>query len=89
VPFLAPLTILIFVFAGATAIFRFFGFILLFPVQFSLSYVIGVIDWFSVVPFASFQVKNLSWLWLLPVYAVLIWLAKAEREKQRLKFLDY
>ena len=76
VPFLAPITVLIFIFGILGMIFPFFGLVLSFPVQFSLSYVINVVDAFSKASFASLKIENLSWAWLAISYSVLLFAVK-------------
>ena len=89
VPFLAPITILIFIFAMSGMIFSGFGWILSWPAWLVLSYLVGIIDWFSKLPFASLNLNNIHWVWLLISYAPLGFLVWRIQEKQKLKFLNY
>ena len=89
VPFLAPITILIFVFGLFGMIFGPVGYILSWPTWLCLTYIIGVVDWFSKFPFASLTMKNLHWLWLIIFYIILVIITWRLREKQKLKFLQY
>ena len=89
VPFLAPITILIFIFAISGMIFSGFGWILSWPTWLVLSYLVGIIDWFSKIPFASLNLNNVHWAWLIISYAPLGFLVWRIQEKQKLKFLNY
>jgi len=89
VPFLAPITILIFIFAMSGMIFSVFGWILSWPTWLVLSYIVNIIDWFSKIPFASLNLNNVHWAWLLISYAFLGFLVWRIQEKQKLKFLNY
>jgi len=71
VPFLAPITILVFLFGLLAILFWPLAFILSWPVWFSLTYIIGVIDSFSKIPFASLSV-GLSLSWLIIFYFILV-----------------
>ncbi|MBI2626547.1 MAG: ComEC/Rec2 family competence protein [Candidatus Nealsonbacteria bacterium] len=71
VPFLAPITIFIFIFAISGIIFQPLGVLLSWPIWFSLTYIIKIIDWFSYLPLASLAVGNLHWIWLIISYLIL------------------
>jgi len=89
VPFLAPITILIFIFGLSGMIFSGFGLILSWPTWLVLSYLVGIIDWFSKITFVSLNLNNVHWAWLLVSYASLGFLVWRIQEKQKLKFLNY
>lgn len=89
VPFLAPVTILIFIFGLAGIIFSPLGHILSLPVWLSLTYIVVVIDWFSRIPFASVFLKNVHWSGLAVFYLLLIGVVWKIKQKERLKFLEY
>ncbi len=87
VPFLAPITILIFIFAFAGMIFWGFGWVLSWPVWLCLAYILKVIDWFSKISWASFGVEDVSRIFLVVFYlfmAVILWRLE---ERRKLKFL--
>lgn len=71
VPFLAPITILIFIFAIFGIILQPLGFLLSWPVWLSLTYITKIVDWFSKMPLVSMAVGNLHWLWLIVFYFIL------------------
>lgn len=89
VPFLAPLTILIFIFGLGGMIFSVFGWVLSWPTWLVLTYITGIINWFSKLSFASFRLENVHWTWLIISYLILGFLAWRSGEKQKLKFLNY
>jgi len=71
VPVLAPVTILIFIFAISGIISEPLGFLMSFPTWLSLTYIIKIIDGFSRLPFASLAVENLHWVWMPTFYLIL------------------
>ncbi len=89
VPFLAPITILIFIFGMAGMVFWGLGLILSWPVWLSLNYITGIINWFSKIPWASLSLEDVFWLWLVVFYLVLGILTWRLQEKEKLKFLNY
>jgi len=89
VPTLSFITILGFIFSFVVMVFYPLGLILSWPVWLILTYIIKVIDFFSKIPFATLEVKNASWVWLVPVYAVLAFIIWRIRKKEKLKFLNY
>ncbi len=89
VPFLAPITILIFIFGISAIISAPLGFLFSLPVWLSLSYIIKIIDWFSQISFVSLSFKNVHWIWILISYLILGLITWRLQEKQKLKFLNY
>lgn len=89
VPFLAPITILIFMFGLAGMIFWLLGLIFSWPTWLVLTYITKVIDISSQIPFASLTLKDISWVWLVISYLILGLLTWRMQERQRLKFLNY
>jgi len=89
VPFLAPLTVLIFTFGILGIIFWGFGQILSWPVWFFLSYLTKVIDLFSKVPRASISIKGIHWIWLFLFYSLLGLAVIRLQKRKKLKFLKY
>ncbi|MBL7142229.1 MAG: ComEC family competence protein [Candidatus Pacebacteria bacterium] len=89
VPFLALITILIFVFGLAGMVFWPLAVLLSFPVWLSLAYLTRIIDMFSRFPFASLRFENVHWLFLLVSYTVLVMIVWRTQENQKLKFLKY
>ncbi|MDO8504191.1 MAG: ComEC/Rec2 family competence protein [bacterium] len=89
VPFLAPITILIFIFGFAGMIFWGLGWILSLPVFFVLSYITRIIDIFSRIPFNSLKLENVHWIWLMIFYLALGLAVWRLQESQKLKFLKY
>ena len=65
------------------------GWIFSWPAWFLLTYVTKIIDFFSQLPFAYLTIENISWLWLLIAYSILIIITWHLNEKQKLKFLKY
>ncbi len=82
VPILAPITILIFIFGLSGIIFPFFGLILSWPTWLFLTYITKIIDIFSKIPFASLNIKNISWVWLVIFYLILGFLVWKFRRKK-------
>lgn len=89
VPFLAPLTILIFIFGLLAMILWPLGWVLSFPVFLALSYITKIIDLFSNLSFAQLKLENVPWFWLAISYLILAIVVWRLRESQKLKFLKY
>ena len=89
IPFLAPITVLILIF-GIVGMFSWLlGFLLSLPAWLIVTYIVKVIDWCAQIPFASVALKNISWIWLVIFYVVLVILTWRIDKKQKLRFLDY
>ncbi|MCX6760521.1 MAG: ComEC/Rec2 family competence protein [Candidatus Nealsonbacteria bacterium] len=71
VPFLAPVTILVFIFGLSTFLFLPLAFILFWPTWLFLTYIVSVIDYFSKIPFASMSFENISVVWLVIFYLLI------------------
>jgi len=89
VPFLVPITILIFIFGFFGMISWIFGWILSWPTFFAVTYIVKIIDLFSGFPFASLKLENIHWLWLIISYSILGFLTWRLQKSQELKFLNY
>jgi competence protein ComEC len=89
VPFLAPITILIFIFGLSGMIFSFLGWIFSFPAWLAINYLTKVIDIFSKIPLNVFKIENLHWVWLAVFYLILGLFIWRWQEKEKLKFLKY
>ncbi|OGZ18683.1 MAG: hypothetical protein A2175_00095 [Candidatus Nealsonbacteria bacterium RBG_13_42_11] len=89
VPFLAPMTILIFIFSLAGMVFSPLGYILSFPAWLSLAYLTKIIDIFSGFPLASLKTGNISFAFLVIFYLILGVIAWRLQKNQELKFLRY
>jgi len=87
VPFLAPITILIFIFSFMGMIFWGFGWVLSWPVWLCLTYILKIIDWFSKISWASFGVENVSWIFLAVFYLFLIIIILRTQKRQKFNFL--
>jgi len=70
VPFLAPFTILIFIFGLSAILLLPLAYILFWPTWLSLTYIIEIINSFSKVSFVSLSL-NLSSVWLVVLYLIL------------------
>jgi len=89
VPFLAPITILIFLFGLSAILFWPLGFLLSLPAWLFLTYIVSIIDWFSKFPFAHLSIENVHWVWLFLLYLILGLITWRLQERQKLKFLNY
>jgi len=89
VPFLAPITILIFIFGLSGMIFWGFGLILSWPTWFCLTYIIKIIDWFSQIAWVSQGLENVHWIFLPISYLILGLITWRLQKSQKLKFLNY
>lgn len=89
VPFLGPITVLIFIFGLAGMIFWGFGLILSWPVWLFLSYIVKIIDWSAQIPWASVFLKEIHWIWLIISYLILGLITWRLQEREKLKFLKY
>jgi len=89
VPFLAPITILIFIFVLSGTIFHPLGFVLSMPVWISLTYIAKIIEFFSRIPFASLKIENIPWSVLVIFYLVLGIIVWRLKKKEKLGFLKY
>jgi len=84
VPFLAPITIIIFAFGLASIILWPLGYILSWPVWLSLTYITSIIDGFSKLHFARLVLENLHWAWLIIAYLILGFITWRLNESQKL-----
>ncbi|MFH1181219.1 MAG: ComEC/Rec2 family competence protein [bacterium] len=89
VPFLAPLTILIFISGAGGMIFLPLGWLLSLPVFFGLSYVVKVVDLFSKIPFGLVKLENVHFVWLAALYLGLGFFVWRLQESKKLRFLRY
>jgi competence protein ComEC len=89
VPFLAPITILIFIFGISGMIFWGLGYILSWPTWLSLTYITKVVDFFSQISWASLTLKNVHWIFLIISYLILGFIVWRLTEREKLKFLKY
>jgi len=87
VPFLAPITILIFIFSFMGMIFWGFGWVLSWPVWLCLTYILKIIDWFSKISWASFGVEDVSWIFLAVFYLFLAVIILRTQKRQKFNFL--
>jgi competence protein ComEC len=72
VPLITLLTIIGIIFVGGSAVSVFIGKILLWPAYLGSAYVLRIIDWFAKIPWASKQITNVHWLWILGYYILLV-----------------
>jgi len=86
VPFIQFFTILGLIFIGGTAIWLFIGKILVWPIYLGSTYILKIIDWFSKIPWASKQISNLHWIWIIVYYVLLIGLLCIYKRKNKLEF---
>lgn len=89
VPLLPLITILGFIFSFLGIISPFLGQILSWPVWILLTYLVGVIDLFSKIPFVSLVAVDISWIWFLAFYLLLWYFVWRLDKKQKEKFLNY
>lgn len=89
VPFLSPITIIIFLFGIVGMIFPWTGYLLLLPVWLSLTYIVVVIGWFSQFSFAILAIQNIHWFWLVFSYFVLTGFTVYIVRKEKFSFLNY
>ena len=89
VPILAPLTILIFIFGGAAMTLQSLAIVISWPVWFFLTYILKIIEFFSIVPFSSLVISGIPWSWLCLFYICLLFVIWRIREMQKHKFLNY
>jgi len=71
VPFITLLTIIGMAFIGGVMLSAFLGKILLWPAYLGSAYVLRVIDWFAKIPWASKEISNVHWGFLIGYYIVL------------------
>jgi competence protein ComEC len=71
VPFLAPVTILVFLFGLSSFLFLPLAFLLFWPAWLFLTYIVSVIDYFSKIPFTSMTFENISLIWLAAFYLLI------------------
>lgn len=88
-PFLATITILIFIFGLAGIIFWPLGYVLSWPTWFALTYILSIIDLFSKPLFTSFVFQDVSWTWFIVFYLALGLIVWRLEKKEKLKFLKY
>ncbi|MEK9135192.1 MAG: ComEC/Rec2 family competence protein [Patescibacteria group bacterium] len=89
VPFLAPITILIFIFGFLAMLFPPLGWIFSFPVWLALNYLTKIVDIFSKIPLNILKIEHLHWIFIIIFYSVLVFFIHRWRQSQKLKFLKY
>lgn len=89
VPTLSFITILGFIFSFVGLIFQPLAQILSWPAWLLLTYILKVINLSAKIPWATLEIKNVSWICLLVFYAILLVIIWRWQEKQKLKFLNY
>jgi competence protein ComEC len=72
VPLITLFTILGIIFIGSAMISAFLGKILLWPAYLGATYILRIIDWFAKIPWASKQIPNAHWIWMIVYYFILI-----------------
>ncbi|HDZ54135.1 MAG TPA: ComEC family competence protein [Candidatus Nealsonbacteria bacterium] len=89
---IVPLLYWIMIFGFISALIGIFwqplGWILSWPAWFLLNYVTKIVDWFSQIPLASLTLE-ISWIWLIISYLILVYFIWRLQEKQKLRFLNY
>lgn len=89
VPFIAPLTIFLFIFGILGMIFSSLGYLLSLPAWLFLSYIVIIVKWFSDLPLSSVTLKNVHWIWVLISYLILgffVWQLEKKKWPKILKF---
>jgi len=89
VPFLAPITVLIFIFGLSGMIFLGFGWVFYWAILLCLTYITEIIEISSKIHWASLTFENIHWIFIVIFYLILGLLAWRLQEKQKLKFLNY
>lgn len=89
VPFLAPITILIFIFGISGMLIPLLGYLFSLPTWLSLTYITLIINCFSRLSGAVLFLENVHWAWLIAAYLVLGYVAWRLSRKQKLRFLEY
>jgi len=87
VPLLPYIMIFGFVFITAGIIWQPLGWLFSIPLWLLLTYVIKIIDWFSGIPWSSFNIENIHFFWLLFFYLILLFIIWRLQERQKLKIL--
>ncbi len=88
-PVLSVLTILGFLFSFLGLIFQPLGQFFSWPAWLLLSYILKTIDIFSKLPFSAVKIENVSLVWLVLFYPILLLFIWRMKEKDKLKFLEY
>ena len=89
VPFLAPITILIFIFGFLGMAFSPLGWVFSFPVWLALNYITKIIDIFSKIPLNILKIEHLHWIFIVIFYLALAFFIHRWQQSQKLKFLKY
>jgi len=87
VPLLALITILGFFLAILGIIYFPLTYIFSFPVWLFLTYILKVVEISSKIPYTVLVIENVSIIWLLVSYLVLVFLVWRLQEKRKLSFL--
>jgi len=69
-----------------TVIWPFIGKILVWPMYIGLTYIVRLTNYFSQIPFASREISDIHWIWLLSYYILLIGFIWFFRKRQKLKY---
>ncbi len=87
-PLLPSIMVFGFIFAIAGLIFQPLGWFLSLPVSFPLIYLTKVVGWFSNLSFSAYFLE-ISWIWLIVSYLLLILITWQLNKRQKLQFLNY
>jgi competence protein ComEC len=83
VPFLALITVAVFIFGVTAMIFPPLGYFLSWPVWLAVTYIVGIIDVFSKMPKNSIVLADVHWFWLLVSgIGLFLWTLKLNKRKK-------
>jgi competence protein ComEC len=88
-PLIPLLTILGFLVGFVGIIWQSFAQIISLPCWLILTYMIRTINWLSGFSFSSLRLENVSWIWLVIFYLILIFFIRHFNEKIKTEFLNY
>jgi competence protein ComEC len=88
-PFIPLLTILGFLVGLAGIVSQTLAHFISFPCWLILTYMVKIIDWLSKFSFSSLSMENISLIWLVIFYLILIFFVRHLNEKWKMEFLNY
>jgi competence protein ComEC len=89
IPLLYPIMFFGFLFVLAGMIFQPLGWIFSWPVWLMLTYLITIVNLFSIIPFAYLPIERIHWVFLPLSYSILAFIIYKLHKRQQLKFLQY
>ena len=88
-PFIPSVIILGFLVGVLGIFFQTLAYFISFPCWLILTYMVKTIEWLSGFSFSAIKLENISFLWIIVFYLILIFFIRYSNEKRKTDFLNY